>query len=590
MQGVIRKGDNSKMSKEQCLTRKFRLMAEGIEPKTWVYYLESQIRKEQYKKAKVETSITALKEKNPANMEKKLADLEAEMAKYDAKIADLGIELEETNRKIQAKEPFEFTRKQISDAVYTYLRDCLYNQNKAMNICMTNLYAAEILGFTADEKKELHRVIGRNPDSKLGSAYGEDNAELQKLFGDKFERMATAKYRENLIFPSGLSMASRVERKCGDIFSTKYTDILSGKCVLPTFRSDNPIFVLGKFLKPTESGTTTGFYHTYEDDIALTDALNANGSLDIFIKFVMGITFRVNMGTANRNEELKTTILRIFDGTYSVCDSTMQLDGTKIILNLALKMPKANIQLNPDVVVGVDLGLAVPATIALNTNPNIIMSIGSYDDFLRIRTQLKAQRRRLQSSLKMTTGGHGRTKKLKALDKFKTRERNFVKSYNHMISKQVIDFAVKNKAGQINIENISGFGMSVNEDENKKRVLANWSYYELQEMISYKAEKYGIVVKKVNPCYTSQVCSICGTLGERVDQKTFNCVNPKCKANKMKDYLMNADVNAARNIAKSTLYDDKTHSKQDEIGKMVMTAREYYGITVGDFVEEEEAV
>lgn len=555
------------MSDTQSLTRKFRLTPESIEPKTWLYYLESQIRKEEYKKKKLD--------------EKKDAD---KIAKIDENIAKYTADIEETNRKMKAKEPFEFTKQQISNAVYTYLRDCAYNQNKAMNICMTNLYAAEILGFTDEEKKELHRVIGRAHDSKLGSAYSEDNEVLQKLFGNKYERMATAKYRKNLVFPSGLAIGSRVERNGGAVFSTKYKDILSGKCTLPTFRSDNPIFVQGAFLKPSD-GKKAGMYHKYEDEVELTDALNSNNTLDIFIKFVMGITFRLSMGTHNRNEELKTTVLRIFDGTFSVCDSSMQIEDKKIILNLVLKMPKTNVKLDKNIVVGVDLGLAVPATVALNTKEYVVESIGSYDDFMRVRTQLRAQRRRLQSNSSMTTGGHGRNKKLKALETYSKRERNFVKTYNHMVSKKIVDFALKHKAGQINIENISGFGM--NPDENKKRVLSNWSYFELQSMIEYKAAKYGIVVKKVNPCYTSQICSVCGKLGNRLDQKTFECSDPKCFSHKKNKNVFTADKNAARNIAKSTLYDDKTHSTQGEVDTMKKTAQEYYNITFDDFINRE---
>ena len=291
------------------------------------------------------------------------------------------------------------------------------------------------------------------------------------------------------------------------------------------------------------------------------------------------------MGTRNRNDELKTTVLRIFDGTYSVCDSSMQIDGTKIILNLVLKMPKSNVKLDKNIVVGVDLGLAVPATVALNTKDYVVESIGSYDDFMRVRTQLKAQRKRVQSNLAMTTGGHGRDKKLRALENYSERERNFVKTYNHMVSKKIVDFAVKHKAGQINMENISGFGM--NPDESKKRVLANWSYFELQSMIEYKAAKYGIVVKKVNPCYTSQICSVCGKLGNRLDQKTFECSDPKCSSHKKNKAVFTADKNAARNIAKSTLYDDKTHSTQGEIETMKKTAQEYYNITYDDFINRE---
>ena len=41
----------------------------------------------------------------------------------------------------------------------------------------------------------------------------------------------------------------------------------------------------------------------------------------------------------------------------------------------------------------------------------------------------------------MVKGGKGRNKKLQALDRIKDKERNFVKTYNHMISKNIVEFA-----------------------------------------------------------------------------------------------------------------------------------------------------
>ena len=59
----------------------------------------------------------------------------------------------------------------------------------------------------------------------------------------------------------------------------------------------------------------------------------------------------------------------------------------------------------------------------------------------------------------------------------------------------------------------------------------------------YKAKENGIIVRKVNPQYTSQHCSKCGFIDRdnRLSQAQFKC--SKC------DYSENADFNAARNIA-----------------------------------------
>ena len=84
------------------------------------------------------------------------------------------------------------------------------------------------------------------------------------------------------------------------------------------------------------------------------------------------------------------------------------------------------------------------------------------------------------------------------------------------------------------------------------------------------------MVRKINPCYTSQVCSVCGHWepDQRKAQASFECANPECESHKKYKYGFNADFNAARNIAMSTLFiqdEEVTEKKKEE-------AREYYGI------------
>ena len=140
---------------------------------------------------------------------------------------------------------------------------------------------------------------------------------------------------------------------------------------------------------------------------------------------------------------------------------------------------------------------------------------------------------------------YGRKRKLKAMDKFTDYERNWVQSYNHYVSKQIINFALKNKAKYINIEDLSG----ITKGKNVNKFLKGWSYYQLQSFITYKANKYGIEVRKIDPHYTSQTCSCCGYVDEKnrpkneKGQSYFRCL--KC------GHEENADFNAAKNIAKS---------------------------------------
>lgn len=417
-------------------------------------------------------------------------------------------------RKIQL---FPIGDKEEIDRVYKYLRDGIYNQNKAMNQYISALYVTKIQEVSQDDRKELNNLYGRISNSKKGSAY--DNS---------------------IEFPKGLPTASTLCLKVRQDFDKSCKDgLLYGKVSLPTYRKDNPLLIHVDFvrLRSTNPHKDFGIYHNYENHMDFLDHLYSK-DLEILIKFANGITFKMILGNPHKSSALRSEIKEIFEERYKVCGSSIQIDNKKIILNMSMEVPKREIELDENIVVGVDLGIVIPAVCALNNNDYIRQSIGSKDDFFRVRTQLQSQRKRLQKSLVTSSGGHGRNKKLKALDKLSDRERNFVKTYNHYVSKSVVDFAVKNKAKYINIEDLSGYDSS-------QFILRNWSFYELQQFITYKAKTYGIEVRKINPYHTSQICSCCGHWeeGQRIDQAHFKCKN--CGAE------LNADFNAARNIAKS---------------------------------------
>lgn len=75
------------------------------------------------------------------------------------------------------------------------------------------------------------------------------------------------------------------------------------------------------------------------------------------------------------------------------------------------------------------------------------------------------------------------------------------------------------------------------------RFLKDWTYYDLQTKIKYKAEEHGIKVKLIKPRYTSQRCSKCGYIDSdnRKTQAHFLCL--KC------GFECNADYNASQNIS-----------------------------------------
>ena len=430
--------------------------------------------------------------------------------------------------------------KEEVNRVYKYIENGMEVQSLMMNQCISAMYSMRIRKVDNDTWKETMKLYGRIPTSKLGSAYSYDSSK----------------------YPVGLPIAGSIPRACNQKFRKACQDgLLYGKVSLPTFRKTAPMFVHNDYINIRRSKITpggrikdTGIYHDYETPGEFIEALYKEKDPLIHIKFANGITFDVVFGNPYKSHELRSVFERIFSGEYKICDSSIGLSkssggssGRKIILNLSLTIPRQENILDENTVVGVDLGLAVPAVCALNNDPYHREYIGSYDDFTRKRMQMQAQKRSITKHLKNSKGGHGRRNKLKHLDQLDLHERNFAKTYNHMVSRRVVEFALRYHAKYINMENLSG----IPNDDRKQFVLRNWSYYELQEMIKYKALREGIIVRFVDPSYTSQTCSICGKIGNRYKQSEFICSDPVCKIHTMYKGVVNADFNGARNIAMS---------------------------------------
>ena len=263
---------------------------------------------------------------------------------------------------------------------------------------------------------------------------------------------------------------------------------------------------------------------------------------EVFIKWVNKIIFKVVFNARKENTlELQHTLQMVINKEYKVMQSSLEFDkNNNLILNLTLDIPfKQEEEFIEGRVLGVDLGVKYPAYVCLSDDTYKREHIGEALELIKQRKQYQDRRTRTQQQLKNVKGGKGRGKKLKNLNRLSECERNFAKTYNHTISKRIVEFAKKHKCEYINIEKLTKDGFD-------NAILRNWSYYELQNMVEYKADRIGIKVRYVNPAYTSQTCSRCGHVDKenRQTQEKFVCT--KC------GFELNADHNAAINIARST--------------------------------------
>lgn len=529
------------MSDRIIITRKYALLPTFSDKKEWInrvmtYTRQSYIEKIEYYEKKLK--------KTKGKEEKQ---------KINAKLTSLKVQ------KLQFEETGTLTQTNVMDYTYNLVKNAMDSETKRKNAIISYV----ILNLIQDNAQEME-FKERNKKITELTNYGYRVAGSKK--GSLFDELKI----DNPLGGYGVAFSQDLTKKIKDMV---YKGVLDGQVSIMTYKTNSPF---------TVAKDCMSFSHDYNSHEELCEHIYQN---DTNLYFNFGgkgnptiARFKLNLG-ANRHrknkEELIATMQKLYSGEYKFCSSKIGIEKNKIILYLSLSIPKQTRELDENTVVGVNLGVAVPAMCALNNNMYEKLAIGSADELLRQRTKIQAQRRRLQKALKDTSGGHGRNKKLKALDRLSKAELHFVETYCHMISKRIVDFALKHHAQYINIENLSGYDAD-------DFILRNWSYYKLQEYITYKASKYGIKVRKINPCYTSQVCSVCGNWEQ--DQKkshaVFVCANSDCDSHKKYKHTFSADFNAARNIAKSTLFMET----EEVTGKRMEEARTYYGIPEPELV------
>lgn len=438
--------------------------------------------------------------------------------------------------------------------------------NRIVSHCFFNDTYEYRLKLHSPRFQEIEKKLSNPKRNKLS------DEEVKQLKAERKLLFADFKKQRQVFLRGGIEEGANPEQNSTyKVVSKEFIDTIPSEVL--TNLNQNISSTYREYALDVERGVRT--IPNYKKGIPVPFSIKQKGDIvlkkrddgTIYVRFPKGLEWDLSFGRDRSNN--REIVERVLSGEYDVGNSTIQeTKNRKRFLLLVVKIPKQTVVFNPNRIVGVDLGINVPLYAALNDNEYGGMGIGSRDQFLKVRMRMVAQKRELQRNLRHTTnGGHGRTQKLQALDRLEGKERNWVHLQNHIFSKSIIEYAVKNNAGIIQMERLTGFGRDDKEEvqDEYKFILRYWSFFELQTMIEYKAKAAGIEVRYINPYHTSQTCSFCGHYekGQRINQGTFICKNPECVKGKGKQKSdgsyegINADWNAARNIAKSTEVVDK---------------------------------
>ena len=190
-----------------------------------------------------------------------------------------------------------------------------------------------------------------------------------------------------------------------------------------------------------------------------------------------------------------------------------------------------------ETVIGIDLGLNHPA-------------VTSNCHFLGDTHWKEVDRRYFRLRRKLQSKG---TKSAKRhLKKLSKRQLRFHRDCDHVLSRRLVQHAPAGSTlvfeNLIHIRDTSRMGRGKqNKNVANKRKLHSWTFAQLYDFTTYKAQERGIRVARIDPRHTSQMCSRCGhqARNNRRSQSLFLC--RKC------GYCRNADLNAAYNIREKYL-------------------------------------
>lgn len=205
-------------------------------------------------------------------------------------------------------------------------------------------------------------------------------------------------------------------------------------------------------------------------------------------------------------------------------DKINQIEIDKTYCYVSVSYANKPLQTTNDYI-GVDLNTTGHCAVVGNPRTGKIIKLGKSAN--HIHQKYKNMRKHFQKQ-----------NKFRLVKKIKNRESIIIKDLNHKISNKIVNEAIKQKCN-IKMEDLKDIRKTTKSKKSFRYALNSWSFYQLRRFIEYKAKKQGVMVTLIEPAYTSQNCSRCGSLGERKG-KIFKC--PSC------GHVDHADSNASFNI------------------------------------------
>jgi putative transposase len=245
--------------------------------------------------------------------------------------------------------------------------------------------------------------------------------------------------------------------------------------------------------------------------------------------------------TLSKIGSIKVKLHREMEGIIKTCTIKYEAGAWYAVFSCEVETPFPLPSVESEV--GIDLGITHFAA----------LSDGTFIKSPRYHRKAQKKLEKLQQALsRKKRGSHRREKARKAVAKAHRKIRNQRRDFHHKQAKKLVQEHQTIVFEELQITNISKRtkpkqdengtylpnGAAAKSGLNKSILDAGWGQF--QQIVTSKAEYAGRTVLKVNPRYTSQVCSQCGTVRKKSLEERWHSCECGCE--------LDRDTNAAINI------------------------------------------
>ncbi len=324
--------------------------------------------------------------------------------------------------------------------------------------------ANELLSFLYSiDRLQYNKILNDDQKKELGIIGGQGEPMMESTASSV---LLLEKMKGNI----PLNIANCLHQEVTKKYRETRNALLKGNASLYTYRNNIPVPFSAQSIKN----------------------LHWNDYRKSFLFSLFGIPFRIVLGKDKSNH--KKVFEDIIAGQLKIANLCLNIDDIKKkhFLNIDIDISVNKKELDKNRYMNAVLSAEVPIIAGFN---GFEKEIGSKEEFTHRLLQLQVAIKRAKINSRYSAQGKGRKRKNQALGKLLEKEKDYINTRIHTYTKLLVDYAIENRCGTINLINFT------DKEKNRNKeplLLKSWTYCGIRQKLDYKARLNGIEINVID--------------------------------------------------------------------------------------------